>query len=141
MRSLQNMIHFKNNSGFTLLEVLVAVMIVAMIMGPLFLWQTSVMSRTYQASGELQKLFIARNFLVTHHVQLAAQQTAVKKETHKDPAMVLTYELKKIPDSSPLRSFKNVVLESVTYNWSDGKNSTTRRLVSCAYRKPESKQS
>ncbi len=140
MHSLQNMIHFKNNNGFTLLEVLVAVMIVAMIMGPLFLWQTSVMSRTYQASGELNRLFIARSFLVSNQLPSADKQQSVKEETPNDPAMLLTYEAKKIPETSSITSFNNIVLTTVTFSWKDGKSNRTGRLVSFTYKKPESKK-
>lgn len=140
MHSLQNMIHFKNNNGFTLLEVLVAVMIVAMIMGPLFLWQTSVMSRTYQASGELNRLFIARSFLVSNQLPSADKQSLVKEEAHKDPAMLLKYEEKKLPENSSIKSFNNIVLSTVTFSWKEGKSNRTRRLVSFTYKKPESKK-
>ncbi|BDC34076.1 hypothetical protein Noda2021_00340 [Candidatus Dependentiae bacterium Noda2021] len=134
------MIHSKNNSGFTILEVLVAVMITAMIMGPLFLWQTGVLSRTYQASGLLNRLFVGRNFLIQNHFQFLRETVAKKEEKNNDPAMTMNYELKALPAGTALSSFKNVVQEVVTLTWQDGKNKQVQRLVSFQHRPKESKQ-
>ncbi|MFZ5953867.1 MAG: type II secretion system protein [Candidatus Dependentiae bacterium] len=135
------MIHFKSKHGFTLLEVLVSVMIVAMIMGPVFLWQTGVFSRTYQASGELNRLFIARNFFINSHLQFLDQQAAQKEEASKNPAMMMKYELKKVPANSAVAKFKDIALETINISWKEGKNKYTRRLVSFEHRIAESKQS
>src|SRR5262249_35030348 len=126
------MIVFKNNSGFTLVEVLLAMAIIGLVLTPIFAIQLGVMRANARASQALSRIFLAKQFLVESEFQLKPedQEKRIEKKIEK-PAMTLIYELKRIPENSALKKFKNILIQSVLMQWVDRQGKKRQeRLVS-----------
>ena len=109
---------FKNNNGFTLIEVLLALAIIGLILTPIFLGQAFIVRSNGRASRYLASLFAAKKYLVETELGLSAQVSEATSEKKIDnPRTTLRYELKKIPSVSSLKNFKNVLIERVS--WAD----------------------
>lgn len=116
------MIVFRNNSksGFTLIEVLLAMAIIALVLTPIFAIQLAVMRGNAKASQALSRIFLAKQFLVENEFQLKPdeQEKRIEKKIER-PATTLIYELKRVPENSALKKFKNILIESVLMQWVD----------------------
>jgi prepilin-type N-terminal cleavage/methylation domain-containing protein len=126
--------------GFTLIEVLLAMAIIGLILTPIFAIQLGVMRSNARASETLQRIFFGKQFLVDNEFQLKPeeQEKRIEKKLEKPPT-TLIYELKKIPENSALKKFKDVLIESVIMQWIDRQGKKRQeRLVTFVY-KPEVK--
>lgn len=134
------MIISKNKSGFTLIEVLLAMAIIGLVLTPIFAIQMAVLRGNSRAKDILERIFLGKQFLIDNSFQLTSseQEKRVEKKVDK-PATTLLYELRKIPENSPLKKFKNVLIESVLMEWVDARGKKRQeRLVTFIY-KPEIK--
>lgn len=127
-----------NKNGFTLPEVLLSLAIIALILTPIFINQAVISRNVGRASRMLARIFVAKKILLESELALAPEIQELKSEKKVDiPRTTFLYELKKISDTSALKNFKNVLIESIS--WSDtpvkGKQD---RLVTLLY-KPEQK--
>ena len=58
------MMHFKNHKrGFTLIEVMMAMMIAALTLTPIFLMYTMIMRRVSKSSRAYEYIILCKNFL------------------------------------------------------------------------------
>lgn len=133
------MIVFKNNNGFTLTEVLLAVAIIGLTLTPIYLSQSTAMRQSALYSRLLARVFAAKKILLESEFSLPEplQPTRISKKID-DPPTTFAYELKKIPEQSSLKKFKNVWVESVS--WPDERNpKRQQRIVTFIY-KPEQKK-
>ena len=131
---------FRSARGFTLIEVLLSLAIIGLVLTPIFLIQSTVL-RTSSASAHLfTRLMYAKDFLIDQqfeHSQESAPAQAELKITA--PATTLKFDSQKIPENSALKKIKNVMVESVTMEWTDARNKKRReKLVTFAF-KPEGK--
>jgi prepilin-type N-terminal cleavage/methylation domain-containing protein len=130
----------KTENGFTLIEVLLAMAIIALVLTPIFSIQLAVMRGNSRASQALSRIFLAKQFLVENEFQLkpAEQEKKIEKKIEK-PATTLIYALKRIPENSALKKFKDVLIESVLMQWVDRQGKKRQeRLVTFVYQ-PEVK--
>ena len=136
------MIVSKNNVGFTLIEVLLALAIIGLVLTPIFLTQSNVLRRSSYASRMLARILAAKKMLIESEFALAgdAQEFSQQKKIMIPPTL-LTYRLRKIPETSALKKFKNVLWESVSFEWTDERGKKKQdQLVTFLY-KPEQSQS
>lgn len=134
------MVVFRNSSGFTLIEVLLAMAIIGLVLTPIFSIQLGVLRSNSRASQSLARIFLGKQFLVENEFQLKPedQEKRIEKKIER-PATTLFYELRKIPDNSALKKFKNILIESVLMQWVDREGKKRQeRLVTFIF-KPESK--
>lgn len=135
MRSLKPMIVSRNNKGFTLVEVLLAMAIIGLVLTPIFAIQMGVWRSSLRSSQSLTRIFAAKNLLVESMFNASPEQREKKIERKLDrPATTLIYERKKIAENSSLKKFKNVLHESVTMQWTDRQGKKRQeRLVTFVY--------
>ena len=130
------MIVFKNSSGFTLIEVLLALAIIGLILTPIFVSQTSIFGASSRTARVFSQLIAAKKYLLDTRLSLEPDAQEFKSEKKIDAARTtLTYQLRKIPETSALKNFKNVLIESVT--WPDAAKKP-QRLVTFLYREVQS---
>lgn len=133
------MIVFKNKDGFTLTEVLLAVAVVGLTLTPIYLSQSTAMRQSAVYSRLLARVFAAKKVLLESEFALPEplQPTQVAKKIDNPPT-TFTYQLKKLPEQSSLKKFKNIWVESVS--WPDERNAKRQnRLVTFIF-KPEQKK-
>src|SRR5690348_6204157 len=85
--SLRRMIRFKNNQpGFSLMEVMIAVVIMALVFGAVLSMQTMLTQRVARASVALDRVVAAKDFLITSWLKNTAhggtQASATGSHTH-----------------------------------------------------------
>ena len=134
--------NFQNSSkGFTLIEVLLAMAIIGLVLTPIFAIQLSVLRINSRASGILARIFAGKQFLVESEFQLKPdeQEKRIEKKLEKPPTTLL-YELKRIPENSVLKKFKNVFIESVTMQWVDRQGKKRQERLTTFVYKPEVKK-
>ena len=114
------MMHFKNHKyGFTLIEVLFAMMIASLTLTPFFSMLATVLSRVNKASRAYDYSLLCKNFLyeARQKQEPDAQEFSLeKKEIEFDAS--LTYFLDKDVDvKSTLKSIQGLHKETVTISW------------------------
>lgn len=130
------MIHSKNNNGFTLIEVLLALSLMAMILTPILISQSSIMFSVGYFTGRFQRITLAKNYLVRAHKN-ALEDKKTQPSSIDDPPTTLTYKQDKA--SGPIaKKFKDIRRETVSIEWTEGNNKRQDVLVSFVF-KPEKK--
>lgn len=132
------MIIFRNKKkpGFTLIEVLLALAIIALVLTPVFLTQINVYKGSTKAARMLARIFAAKTMLITSEFDLAPDARELRVEKKIDnPRTTLIYELKKVSEASALKKFKNLLNESVTMQWVDANGKKRQeKLVTFLYK-------
>jgi prepilin-type N-terminal cleavage/methylation domain-containing protein len=124
-------------SGFTLIEVLLALAIIGLVLTPIFVNQSLISRTASRASRLLTRLFTAKRILVENEFALAPDAQEMKSEKKMGaPPTVFTYELRRIPENSSLKKFKNVWIETVSWPDERGKK-RKQQLVTLLYKSEE----
>ena len=135
------MMHFKsnnakNNDGFTLIEVLLALSLMAMVLTPILISESTTMLSVGIFSRHFQRITVAKNYLVRAHKD-ALEDKKTPPATIEDPQTTLSYKQNKA--SGPIaKQFKDIYRETVTIEWTEGNNKRQETLVSFVF-KPEKK--
>ena len=130
------MIHSKNHNGFTLIEVLLALSLMAMILTPILISQNTIMSSVSYFANSLQRIMSAKNYLVSAHKN-ALQDKTTGPRTIENPATTLTYK-KDRTTAAMAKQYKDVYRETVLIEWTEDTNKRQDTLVSFIF-KPEKK--
>ncbi len=135
------MIHFRNKAGFTLIEVLLSLAIIALVLTPIFVVQGTVLSRVGRYARMIDRFMQSQLFFVNSSIAVSAEAKSTTLEKKIDvPLTFLSYEFQKLPDSSPLKNFKDVYQEKVTIRYEDDGRKYLDSLVSFRYRPEEKKE-
>ena len=137
------MIRSKNHScGFTLVEVMLAMMIMALVLPPIFSIFGTVLQRVNKSSRRYDLTLLCKNFLyeARQKQEPDAQEFSLeKKETAFDGA--LTYSLEKgVSQASSLKSLQGLHREVVTISWQENDQKKEDQLIAFVYKKPEQKK-
>lgn len=137
MRSLLSMIHLKNKAGFTLIEVLLAVAIMGIVLGPIYILQGAVFDRVIRAAESVDRMLVAYDFFV----DVKEGDEDVVKKTIDDPATDLVYEKKESSKESVLaKEFNHIYIEKLSWHWKYKDTSYSDLLVDIAFIPPEEKE-
>ena len=130
------MIHSKSNDGFTLIEVLLALSLMAMILTPILISQSSIMFQIGMFRERFRRVSIAKNYLAHAHKNALEDKKTVPL-TVDDPPTTLTYRQDKA-SGTITKIFKDVYRETVRIEWTEGTNKRQDVLVSFVF-EPEKK--
>lgn len=130
------MIHSKNNDGFTLIEVLLALSLMAMILTPILITQSSIMVSVGYFSGIFRRINIAKNYLVVAHKN-SLEDKKTGQSSIDDPPTTLTYKQDKV-SGVIAKQFKDIYRETVRIEWTEDNRKHEDMLVSFIF-KPEKK--
>ncbi len=140
------MIHSKNShgvGGFTLIEALMAITILALIITPLFILQGSILRNVTYFSQRLRRVFLAKNFLFEMRIEAEKQQAeqafALEKKID-EPLTQLAYKREKLSKKSALSSLEDLYVERVTATWEQQGQQLTQEIVSIVHKKPKPKE-
>jgi len=136
------MVHFKNNNGFTLVEVLISIALIGLIFSPLFISQEQLMKSVRTMSLRLNHMIEAATFMVKSRQEAVEekQNEAIKKESAAKSfsgTMVYSQEPSKI---SQLKDIKDIYLEQVAVNWRDGNRARTTTFSSFLFKPKKEKK-
>lgn len=132
------MIVSKNNSGFTLIEAMLAIALIAIAMTPLLITQGSVVQAVARVSARVQRIFFAQNFFIEGRAE-AGDETKFSLDKKIDaPSTIFSFERKSVDSKSSLAKIKHVVIDRVKASWEDESKKQKEVVVSVQYIKPQS---
>jgi prepilin-type N-terminal cleavage/methylation domain-containing protein len=137
------MMHFKNlKPGFTLIEVMLAMMIAALTFTPVFMMYAAIIRRVSTSSRNYEYLLLCKNFLneARQKQEAGAQDFSLEKK-EIDFDATLTYSLEKgVPQKSTLKDLQGLHKELVTVSWQENGQKKQEQLIAFVYKKPEQKK-
>jgi prepilin-type N-terminal cleavage/methylation domain-containing protein len=134
------MIHFRNNKpAFTLLEVLMALAVFAILITPLFITQGTVVKNVASNTRLVQRIFLAENMLIDARAQDSQAQTFTFDKKIIAPETQLNYSRNPVEKKSVFQIYNGLVTEKVSMSWSDMGQKREDSIVTFLY-KPERKK-
>jgi prepilin-type N-terminal cleavage/methylation domain-containing protein len=131
------MIHSKNHNGFTLIEVLLAMSLMAMILTPILISQNIIIFSVSSFKNNLQRMILAKNYLIQAHKN-ASEGKKIGPRSIDEPRTTLTYKQERVTGSMT-KQFKDICKETVVIEWTEENNVKRQdKLVSFIF-KPENK--
>jgi len=132
------MIHFKNKSGFSLLETIVAMTIVAFVVSPLVIMQGAILQRIVRDSHHMERIFLMRNFLYEARRAATPEATTFTFEkTIESPQTQLRYQLMPPNTNSSLHDMKGIHIERITATWRTMGIQMQDVMITTTYIEPE----
>ena len=114
------MIHFKllkDNSGFSLIEAIIALLVLSILLGSIFTFQSQLIRGVFRAHGIIEHIPLIKNaFVAVERDKLYSKEGAVKIEDKEKDAEII-YQLSKISQESVLANIKNLKKETITARW------------------------
>jgi prepilin-type N-terminal cleavage/methylation domain-containing protein len=156
------MIHFKNHNskifcngipnlnkiqigvnGFTLIEVIMALAITALVLTPIFILHGTILQRVNRGSIAFDMILYCKELLVeARQKQDPDAQEFTLDKSHAEFGATCKYALDKtVHQKSSFASLPGLHKESVTVNWTEQEQKKQERLVTFMYKKPEQKKS
>jgi prepilin-type N-terminal cleavage/methylation domain-containing protein len=137
------MIHFKNHKkGFTIVEVIIAMAITALVLTPIFVMHGMILTRVTRGSTAFDVIMQCKALLLEARQKQEpdAQEFSLEKPVVELDA-TRRYELDKAVDQkSSLAAMTGLHRESVVMHWTRDGQKMQERLVTFVYKKPEQKQ-
>ncbi len=129
-----NMIHFKNKSaGFTLIEALIAMVIIGIALTPIIGLQILLLRMVNSSGQQVRRILQAQTFLVH------TQRTAIDKDTESAekkvdrPSTQLKFSLAPLHADAVLKNNKYVQQERVNMQWQDNGKPRSDNLMTFLY--------
>jgi prepilin-type N-terminal cleavage/methylation domain-containing protein len=125
-------------SGFTLIEVLLAITILGLVLAPIYMLQGNVLQTASQRAQSLLRLLFAKNLLITGGPQMTAdpKKDRIEKKL-EDPKTEFLFERKAASKGSSLKQFEHLMLDTVTYSWGDRKSKQKEKIITFVFKPKE----
>lgn len=136
------MIHSKNKKGFSLIETIIAIAVIAFVFGPLFVMQGTVLQRVVEESRKLQRIFFMQFFAYKTQEQIkpgATQFNLEKREVF--PPTVMRYQLMPVNQQSSLKDIPGLHMQRVLATWDERGIKRQDMLLTFTFIKPVEKKS
>lgn len=127
---------FKTSSGFTLIEVMMATAIMAIMFASIFALQSSITRSVIAVTQRFERTLQAHNFFIEASDESDEVEKEVVTSTKKiaRPATELQYKKSKLISESPFGKFAHdLYKQQVTIVWQDGKNKRQETLIGYVY--------
>ncbi|HEX2978415.1 MAG TPA: prepilin-type N-terminal cleavage/methylation domain-containing protein [Candidatus Babeliales bacterium] len=145
------MMHLANHNtqskrtGFSLIEVMLALFIVGSVLTSIFLLQQRITDSVTSYATSWQSIILMKKRMEQAVFDRAKEglygpASKKSKETVGTPPVTITYELKKPQKSSPLEKFPSIMIESLRAQWDEWYGKREEKMISFLY-KPEQKKS
>lgn len=134
---------FKNNeSGFSFVEVLAALVIAALVLIPIFVTQGTMLSSVARRSRNLVRIFAAEQFMTNSaFIQTPEKTTITLEKKVDDPETFLVYEVKEVSKESVLGKLPDLYAHKVQARWKQEGQEKKESLVTFMFKpKPPEKK-
>jgi prepilin-type N-terminal cleavage/methylation domain-containing protein len=130
--------NFKNHSaGFSIMEVLCALVLIALVVTPLFLQQSIVLSGVYHVSRSLEYMYAAQHFWYEAHAAMPLNAPTFSLEKTLGDGTTLSFSRGPLNAKSPLEKQENMLQESVTIAWQEEGQQKREKIISYVYVIPQ----
>jgi prepilin-type N-terminal cleavage/methylation domain-containing protein len=133
------MIHFKNKFGFTLIETMLAITLIALVMTPLMVTQGTIVQAIARISLRLERVFFAENFFIEARADADDERKFSMSKKIDSPTTQLTFERKPIDAKSSLAKIDNLVIDRIQASWQDENKKQKETVILVHHIKPQSK--
>lgn len=123
-------------SGFSLLETIIAMTIIATMAVPLITMQGTVLRRMIRDARHEDRIFLMRNFLYEARQEAPPGATSFEKKIEKQNTE-LHYQLMPPKESSSLHDMKGIHIERITATWREMGKKVQEVMVTTQYIEPE----
>lgn len=137
------MMNFKSKTkGFSLIEVLLAFAIVALVLTPIFITQGSLLTSVVRRSYNMARIFFAEQFMINSGFSLSPDNITVTIEKKLDnPETFVTYTVKAVSPESPFAKLPDLYVQKVQLRWQQENQERKDYLVSFLFKpKPPEKK-
>ncbi len=121
-----------SRSGFTLVEVMIALAITALSLSALAGLEISLTRSTTKASARLARMERMSYFWNEINAELIPREKRVKRR-FDEPLLQCVYEQQQIPKKSSLKDIKDIVIERITGSWIFNDKKRQELLISFRY--------
>ncbi len=135
---MTNFKNHKNAAGFTLIEVVIAIALVAFVTVALLNLQGGLLKNTYRARDALRRIMLLVTFLHDQHKLILEGKEPVKEKSIDEPVTRFKYAAKRPAQGSPLGKIEDLVIEQVTAEWTDRGQKRSEDLVYLRAKRPQS---
>lgn len=130
------MIHSNAKDSFSLIEVMFALAIFAIMMVPIFTLQNNLIRTVGSMAGRIARFIAAEQLLWTARQKQpinAREFTLAKKDESRFKAN-LSYKLAPLAATASLNNIKGLCKEEVTIDWLENGRKKNERLITFVYR-------
>jgi prepilin-type N-terminal cleavage/methylation domain-containing protein len=123
--------------GFTLIETLLAMALVALCLGPVVDLQSITARHVLESAQRLDRLFTAYDFFLLH----TGGEDELVTKTNNDPEVTLRYEREPVyADSRLAKEFNHLFIEIVSWQWQGDRGTIHDRFACIQFMPPEKEQ-
>jgi prepilin-type N-terminal cleavage/methylation domain-containing protein len=136
------MIHFKNRSGFTLVESAIAMTIAALLLTPMLIIFSTILQRVDKYTALYDGMMVCKKLLCqARQKQEEDTQSFALQHTENDGTTVAYVLEKGVDKQSSLAAVVGLHKEVVTVEWMERGEKKKDQLVTFVYKKAEQKKS
>ncbi len=130
--------HSNNNAGFTLIEAMLAMVMIAIVFAPLFIMQGSIIQRMYRSTQRMRRMLYADTFLQQARKQVKPGTTQlVFEQKLDDPLTYFTYELKPVSKDASTGDVYQLHVERITARWQEDAQKEQEMLITYTFVGPK----
>lgn len=123
----------------SLIEIIVALLIVSLVVVAAFKTQASLLRSTTKTVHQLQIIAAIKNYFIQATRDGFLDKDAPQETTIDFPALKLAYKATPAKDSSIFKNISGMVTEKITATWDEFGRDQTMSMVRFSYKKPEEK--
>ena len=133
------MIASKNRSGFSLLEVMLAVTFVGVVMTAVIVLQGNSTRSINKWASHFDRIMAGMLYMTQTSIEKSKEATSSVDKKLAKPMTTLRYQMMEIPETSSLKDLKDIYIERVTLTWQEGKKKKQDAILMVRHR-PEIKK-
>jgi len=129
-------------SGFSLIEAIVALLIIGVVVGSLFKLQGQLFRGTFTAHALYERIAVIRNAFVRADQEEWYTKSKTKEYKDEGPSTKITYSFAKVSEQSAFKKIKNLYSERIDAEWPELRGTHKDTFISFRfYIEPESQKS
>jgi len=133
--------HFKaHNMGFSLIEVVVALLMVSLIIIALFNTESILLKSSAQTAHHIHALVAIQNRFAEIDENAFSRISKITDTTITDPPAVISYTTKPAAQNGSLQRVENMFVEKITASWHEFGKDSTVAVIRYVYRPPTHKE-
>jgi prepilin-type N-terminal cleavage/methylation domain-containing protein len=136
------MIHFKNlnKSGFSFIEIIIAISIIGVVLTSLFNLQNTIFNISFSQHSKILRLFDIRNVFFDYTTQEKLIKGEIVNENFEDPDTKLTIQMQKPNEKSSIAKYENIYLIKSIGKWRAASRDNEESMVSLLFNVKEKKE-
>jgi prepilin-type N-terminal cleavage/methylation domain-containing protein len=128
---------FHRHKGFALMEVMIALAMIAVLLSTLMMVQSKVFSNVISSTFKIERFYSIRNMFLLTKIKPLEDDKKSWEKTIEDPETKLTYEKKSIKKESQLSRFKGLFQEVATGTWHEWGRERAYDIISYQFDPPK----